>query len=306
VTRTGSRRRSRLRQRAEQVLLIAAAAILPRLPERTDGVFAALLGWFAGSVLRVRRRTVETNLAAAFPDRSSAWRRKVARAAYRHFAGEAVALLRFERMSRSEVADRLEIDGIQLLHEAVASGKGAILLAGHFGNWEVAGMGIAAKGIPIDAVARRQRNPWFDAHMSHLRERLGMGVVYRDEATREIPKRLRQSRTVALIADQNAPRGGIFVDFFGRPAATARGPGVLGLRTGTTILFVDPRRLAGRPARYRMGVHSLPTDVGSSLDERVHHLTRAFLKALEMKIREAPEQYFWFHDRWKTRPESSE
>jgi KDO2-lipid IV(A) lauroyltransferase len=306
VTRPGAKRRSRLRQRGEQVLLVAAAAVLPRLPEWFDAIFAAVLGWLAGSVLRVRRRTVERNLLAAFPDRSPRWRGKVARGAYRHFAGEAVALLRFERFSRQDVADRLEIDGIEMLQAAVSSGKGAILLAGHFGNWELAGMGTAAKGIPIDAVARRQRNPWFDAYVSRARERLGMGVVYRDEATREIPRRLRQSRAVAILADQNAPRGAIFVDFFGRPAATARGPGVLGLRTATTILFVDPRRLPGSRARYRMGVHPLPTDVGETMDDRVHALTRAFLRELEMRIREAPEQYFWFHDRWKTRPEDSE
>jgi KDO2-lipid IV(A) lauroyltransferase len=187
----------------------------------------------------------------------------------------------------------------------VASGKGAILLAGHFGNWELAGVAVAAKGIPIDAVVRRQRNPWFDAYISRFREGLGMGVVYRDEATREVPKRLRQSRVVALVADQNAPRGGIFVDFFGRPAATARGPGVLGLRTGATILFLDPRRVPGRRARYRMGVQPLTIDEGLTLDDRVHAVTQAFLRMLETRIREAPEQYFWFHDRWKTRPEES-
>jgi KDO2-lipid IV(A) lauroyltransferase len=68
-------------------------------------------------------------------------------------------------------------------------------------------------------------------------------------------------------------------------------------------LFVHPKRLGGTRARYRMGVQAIPTDVGSTLDERVLALTRAFAAALERTIEEAPEQYFWFHDRWKTRPE---
>jgi KDO2-lipid IV(A) lauroyltransferase len=306
VTGPGPKRRSRLGQRAEHALLVTMGAVIPRFPEAFDSLFAVVLGWLAGSVLRIRRRTVESNLLAAFPDRSPGWRRKVARGAYRHFAAETLALLRFARMSRSQVADRLEVAGIERFHEAVASGKGAILLAGHFGNWELAGIAVAAKGIPLDAVVRRQKNPWFNAYLAGVRERFGMGVVYRDEATREVPKRLRESRTVALVADQNTPRGGIFVDFFGRPAATARGPGVLGLRTGTTILFLDPRRLAGRRARYRMGVTPLRIDAGGTMDDRVRALTRAFVRELEMRIRDAPEQYFWFHDRWKTRPEDCE
>jgi KDO2-lipid IV(A) lauroyltransferase len=304
VTGTVPKRRSRLKQRGEQVLLIAVGAVFPRLPEAFDAIFGNLLGWLAASVLRVRRRTVDRNLLAAFPERSPGWRRKVARAAYRHFSAESLALLRFKRMSKSQVADRLEIDGLDLLHQAVASGKGAILLAGHFGNWEIAALGVAARGIPLDVVVRRQRNPWFDDHIRGIGRRFGVGVVYRDEATREVPRRLRQSRLVALVSDQNAPRGGIFVDFFGRPAATARGPGVLGLRTGTTILFLDPKRVPGLRARYRMGVTPLSIDVAKTMDDRVRALMRAFVRELEMRITEAPEQYFWFHDRWKTRPEA--
>ena len=80
----------------------------------------------------------------------------------------------------------------------------------------------------------------------------------------------------------------------------------MGLRTGTTILFLDPKRLPGRRARYRMGVTPLRIDAAETMDDRVRALMRAFVRELEMRIREAPEQYFWFHDRWKTRPEDSE
>ena len=114
----------------------------------------------------------------------------------------------------------------------------------------------------------------------------------------------RSRLAIALVADQNTPRGGIFVDFFGRPAATARGPGVLGLRTGTIIFFADPRRLPGSRARYRMGLRPLSTDAVGTNEERVNALTSAFTRELEMRIREMPDQYFWFHDRWKTRPET--
>lgn len=296
-------RRPSFRHRLEYGLLRAAAGILARAPEWVGAGLASLLGWIAGSLLRIRRGTVERNLSTAFPDRSVRWRKRVARAAYRHFAREAVSILRIEAMDRREIASRVQLEGSEALQRALESGTGAILLAGHFGNWEIAGMGFAARGLPIDAVVRRQSNPLFDAYMRNARARAGMGVLYRDEATRQVPKRLRESRAIAMVADQNAARGGIFVDFFGRPAATARGPGVLALRAGATVLFADPRRLPGWRARYRLDLRPIQFESGGSVEERVHALTRAFLERLEATIREAPEQYFWFHNRWRTRPE---
>lgn len=282
-----------------------AAAMLTRLPEGVANACGSTMGWIAGSLLRIRRRTVDENLARAFPDRSPRWRTGVAARTYRHFGREAVSLFRFQRMQPSEIQGRTEVAGLDLLEGPVASGQGVIALVGHFGNWEIAGAGATARGVPVYAVARRQKNSLFDGYMEDVRAHLGMGVVYRKEATRTILKRMRTApQVVAIVADQNVARGGVFVDFFGLSAATARGPGVLALRTGAPVVFVDSRRLPGSPARYRVRFEPVRYEVSGDAEDDVRQLTSAYMKRLEAAVREAPDQYFWFHKRWKTRPET--
>lgn len=293
----------RLKDRVEHGLVVLAEAALVRVPEPLANAFGSALGWLAGSVLGIRRRTVEANLERAFPERSGPWRRKVAAQTYRHFGREAVSLLRFQRLSASEIQERTEVRGLEYLEEPISRGSGVIVLAGHFGNWEVAGASATARGIGVDAVARRQANSLFDGYMERVREQLGMGVVYRERAAREVLKRLKGSpQVVAIVADQNAGEAGVFVDFFGSPASTVRGPGVLALRADAPVVFVDPRRLSGSRARYRIEFVPLRYEPSGDLEEDVRRLTAAYMKQLEAAVREEPAQYFWFHKRWKTRP----
>ena len=99
---------------------------------------------------------------------------------------------------------------------------------------------------------------------------------------------------------------GVFVDFFGFPASTVRGPGIFAIRTGVPVLFCDPRRLPGSKVRYRIRFSPILYEPADDLEENVHRLTRAYMASLEEVIRESPEQYFWFHKRWKTQPEVRE
>jgi Kdo2-lipid IVA lauroyltransferase/acyltransferase len=296
--------RSRLRHRVEHRLVLLASAALAHVPESVATAFGSSIGWLAGSALRIRRGTVEANLERAFPDRSADWRAKVAAATYRHFGREAVSLLRMQRLEPGEIRERTEVEGLELLRDPIAEGRGVIGLVGHFGNWEVAGASATTRGLPVDAVAKRQANALFDGYMEGVRAHLGMGVLYRDEAVREVLKRLKGAapKVVAIVADQNAGRSGVFVDFFGTAASTVRGPGVLALRSEAPVVFVDARRLPGSRARYHIRFSPLSYDRTGDLEEDVRRLTQAYMGRLEAAVREEPAQYFWFHKRWKTRP----
>jgi KDO2-lipid IV(A) lauroyltransferase len=284
-------------------MVVLAEAVLARVPEAVATAVGSAMGWLAGSLLRIRRGTVDANLERAFPDRSPRWRSRVALATYRHFGREAVSLLRFRRMAAPEVRARTDVEGLEWLQGPISRGQGVIVLAGHFGNWEIAGTSATARGIRVDAVARRQANSLFDGYMEDVRADLGMGVVYREQAAREVLKRLRAApQVVAIVADQNAGEAGVFVDFFGIPASTVRGPGVLALRAGAPVVFVDPRRLSGSSARYRIRFAPVQYEASGDLEEDVRRLTGAYMKSLEEAVREEPGQYFWFHKRWKTRP----
>lgn len=299
---SGPSGRVRFSHRVQYGLYRALAGLARALPEGAALALGSGIGWFAGSVLRIRRRVVDENLSRAFPDREAPWRRSVAVGAYRHLGRQGVILLRLARMGADAVRERTEVEGLEQVKEALSRGRGVVFATGHLGNWEIGGASVTVRDLPLAVVARRQKNPLFDAHISRTRAALGMRVIYRADALREGIRTLRAGGAIALVADQNARAGGVFVDFFGVPASTARGPAVLALRTGSLMVLAGATALPDDPGRYRVRLHPLsPPDTGNP-DEDVRLLTRAYMGTLEEMIREAPEQYFWLHRRWKTRP----
>ncbi len=292
----------RVAHRLQSGLVVGVSLLLRILPEPVAQALGYSLGWVAGSILRIRRGTVHRNLRRAFPDRPEAWRRRVARRVFPHIGREGVTLLRMAGLPSQELLRRTRVDGWEVLEEARAEGRGVLLATGHLGNWEIGGGALAVRGVPLDAVVRRQKNPLVDRRLRRTREALGISVIYREDAPRQILKSVRRGRVVALAADQNVRRGGIFVDFFGVPASTARGPAYFSLRTGAPLVLAFCHRIPGWRARYLVRFHRPPTPQTGDMEEDIRTLTRSYLAVLEEEVRRSPEQYFWPHKRWKTRP----
>lgn len=296
-------RRPTFKHRLEYILFRTFAGILRVLPERAALLLGEGLGWTAGVVFRIRMKDAHRHLALAFPDRSEKWRRRHARACFRHLGREAVAILRMARLGTQEVIERTTMEGFQEFEEAVAEGRGGIIITGHLGNWEIGGASVSARGIPLDVVVQRQANALFDGDLNRTRSRLGMEVIERGEAPRRVLRSLRGGNAVALVADQNMRAGGIFVDFFGVPAATAKGPALFALRTGAPVFLGVALRLPGGRQRYRVVMERIQVDDTGDLDEDVERLTALHTARLQHYVEEFPGQYFWQHRRWKTRPQ---
>jgi KDO2-lipid IV(A) lauroyltransferase len=294
--------RRRLGHVLEYGLFRLVTALVSALPERAALGLGALVGWLGGSVLRLRRADVDRHLAQAFPERDRAWRRRVARASYAHLGREAVSTLRVTSKGPQEVVARTTIVGFEAFRAAVEQGRGVILVTGHIGNWELGGAAFSARGLAVDAVAKGMANPLFGADLESSRRRVGVGLVDLTGAPREALRSLRRGHVLGLIADQNAREQGIFVPFLGRAASTFRGPALFALRTGAPIFLGVSLREPGVPARYRVTVERIAAARTGDLEEDVRVLTAAHTAALERAVRAAPEQYFWQHRRWKTRP----
>jgi len=290
------------RHRLEHAGFRVLSAGLLAAPERLALGMGAMLGWLAGAALRIRRADVDAHLALAFPGESPAWRRRVARASYVHLGREAVAMFRLARLDKEAVVARTEVVGLEPVEAAVRAGTGALVVTGHIGNWEIGAAALAARGLPFDVVAKGMANEAFERDLVSARERLGLRVVDMGAAPREVLRSLRAGHLVGLVADQNAGASGVFVPFFGRLAATARGPALFALRTGAPIFLGLSLRLSGAPARYRVTLRSLPVEGTDDLEADVTRVTAAHTAALEEAVRAVPEQYFWQHRRWKTRP----
>lgn len=292
----------RVRHRLEYAALRLVIGVCRAVPAGVADRVGAALGWVVARVWRPRWDVATRQLRMAFPGADEGWRRRVARRSYAHFCAEAVAIFRLSHARPAEIRERTRVFGIEVLAEAARAGRGVVLVSGHVGNWEVGAAGLVARGFPMDIVVARQRNVLFDRYLARSRERLGIALIPREEAGRGVPASLKAGRLIGIMGDQDARRAGIFVDYFGRPASTARGPAVLAMRAGATIATFHTIRRAGRTPRY--DIHVEPVEVVRRGRGRaaVAAVTRAFTARLEERVREYPEQYLWHHRRWKTPP----
>jgi KDO2-lipid IV(A) lauroyltransferase len=259
------------------------------------------LGFGVHRGVRLRRSTVERQISRAFPDHPAAWVRRTSRLCYRHFGEELVHTVRFARTGPSAVLERtLDPEDLPRRHaETVSPGSGSIIVTGHLGNWELAGAYLAAVGLPIVAVVREQRGGVGD-RLRALRSALGMETVGMREAPRVLARALSEGRTVALVADQHATAArGVPVPFFGRPAWTYQGPARLALACHVPLFF---GALIRSGDNYRTILEPVEAPATSRPEEA---LTRGWVARLEDAVRDTPEQYFWFHRRWKAVPPAS-
>lgn len=290
-----------LAHRAEYLLLRGVIGFSGLLGDGAAARLGGGLGRLAYRPFGIRREVVESHLRGAFPERGEDWIRATAAASYAHLGREGLAILRMAALTPEAVRERTGFEGLERFLEAVAAGRGVVLVTGHLGNWELGGAALAVRGVPIDVVAQRQSNPLFDRMVVETRERLGMRVIPRGRATRQGLRSLREGRVLAFVADQDAKRAGAFVPFFGRLASTHRGPAVLALRAGAPV-FVAPGMIRTPTGEYRAKLEEVVVEREGEVEEVVHRITAAFTARLEEGVRAAPDQYFWHHRRWKTRP----
>ncbi len=257
----------------------------------------AVLGTLAHAA-RLRRRVAEDNLARAFPERDAAERAAILAAHYREAGRIAAEYARLPELARARDGDVVaEIHGLE--HFESQRGRGAIVMTGHYGNFELFGAYFCRLN-PIDFVVKPLSNPRTEALVADLRRRAGVGVIPLGGGLKHIFKSLRAGRWVAMLADQDARRHGVFVPYFGRLASTPEGPARLALQTGVPIMMGFIRR---RPdGRHRVDFEAPYFPPGDASEENVRAVTAWHTARLEREVRAHPEQWFWLHRRWKTAP----
>jgi Kdo2-lipid IVA lauroyltransferase/acyltransferase len=285
--------------RAEYAALRGAVAAMERLSFRRAGVLGERIGRLGYWPLGIRRAVVERQLSAALPERSPEDIARIARETYAQLGRTSVETAILPAYDAAEIVGLFEdVQGWSIIEERLARGKGLILVTGHLGNWELGGAYLAARGVPIEVVARHMANPLFDRYLTRTRQQIGMEVVYDEDAVRRVPRSLRSGRAVAFLVDQGAVGlASTWVPFFGRYAKTPRGPAVFALRLDAPIVFgAAVRRPSGR---YQLTFE--PIDVAPSGDREadVDRIVADYTATLERWVRRTPEQYLWHHRRWK-------
>jgi Kdo2-lipid IVA lauroyltransferase/acyltransferase len=288
-----------LRHRVQYAALRGILGAIGTLGVRGGSNLGAQLGKLGYRPFGIRRRVVERQIAAAFPQWDSQRVTATAQAAYENLGRttfESALLSRYDRQRLLGLFE--EPQEWQLLERARREGRGAILVGGHLGNWELTGAYVAARGLDFEAVARQMENPLFDAYLTRNRNRLGMRIIYDGDAVRRVPRAVRAGAFVAFLMDQGAAGlASTWVPFFGRLAKTPRGPAVFALRLGVPVFFVTAIRQGD--GRYRLGIEEIPIRETGDKTADVDRIVADYTATLERWVRKAPEQYFWHHRRWK-------
>ncbi len=273
-----------------------AVSLLPDGAARALGGGLGALARYAG----IRVAVARANLARAFPGRPLAEREAILRGAYAQAGMSAVEILRFPRMTPAAL-DRIlpSVEGFEHITAARALGRGVVLLTGHFGAGELLGALVARQGYPLTFFVREQSNPLVDGDLQARRSALGVAVLAHGVGVRGVLRALQGNQCIALIADQDAGRRGVFVDFFGAPASTPPGPAEFALRSGAPLVM--GRLVRETDGRY-LGKFYPPLVLAPGGDHAadVRELTALHTRMLEDWIRERPEQWLWTHRRWKT------
>jgi len=243
------------------------------------------------------------NLQLAFPESTEAERRKIERDMVRNLGWLAAEFAHLPHYNRQNIENVIVLDGFENFAAAEGQGKGVLFLTGHMGAWELKPYAHALYHRPIHFVIRQINNPRVDRLVNHYRSLSGNQPIEKRQAARTILRVLRQGGVVGILADQNAAlEDSVFVDFLGVPAATTTGLARMARHSGAPVVpvysFWDPA-LGKYHLRYEP---ALVLERTEDEEADIRDYVVRFNEALSSYVRRFPDQWFWVHRRWKTRP----
>ncbi len=246
----------------------------------------------------IRRNVALTNLGIAYPESDPSWRREVVKKLYCNLSLSVMEFLILTKNPKAVSKWVTKVEGEEHLENLSKSGRGAVLLTAHVGNWELLAAWLACKGYPLVAGVRDPN----DVHVSKLlacyRKALGVETIPKKSLLLKGAKLLKQGKFIGILADQDGGTDGIRVSFMGKVASTVGGPAALSLLTKAPVVPIVSYRIA--PYEHEILVlppieplYELPRE------EAIGEMTIKFNDILEGFIRRSPEQWLWLHRRWR-------
>ena len=249
-----------------------------------------------------RRRFIALhNLRCAFPEKDMEELIRIAKGVYRNLAITAAEFFSMPSITRENLHEWVELEGLEHYEEGIAQGKGLLSIAAHFGNWELMPVTTPLFLKPLYIVYRPLDNPVLENMTKYVRTIHGNVMIPKGGTGKRIRELLEQDEFIGIMGDQNVSvQEGVFVDFFGRPACTGVALAALALQSGAPVL---PGFLARQKSgKYKLILKPL-VKISRTGDYQADLLenTQRFAKVVEDVVREYPDQWFWIHQRWKTK-----
>jgi Kdo2-lipid IVA lauroyltransferase/acyltransferase len=291
--------KKKIQHRLEFWLVLSLGFVLRLYPYRVSLFFANIIGDILFLLGRKRRKITLENLKRSFPDKDKKELKQIAKRAYRNIAKLLTEYMLFPKLDKGRILRLVEFEGLEVFDSALQEGKGAVLVTGHFGSWELMGAATSQKGYPIDFLVGEQHNRLVDNLMNEHRMMMGIGIIKMGAAAKGVIKALKENRFVAMLSDQDAGKDGTIVDFLGFPASTPKGPAAFSLKTNAPMIMGFIIRTNGK--RQKIILESVePIEKTSNKEEDIKRLTQAYTSVLEKYIRMHPDHWYWLHRRWKS------
>lgn len=294
-----SQRRRAFRGRVVYAILKALGAVVRRLPLAFGRACGIALGELAWHVARRDRRRAIENISIAFPEWDEERRRDTVRATFQHLGKAVFEILWMPNINARNLSDHIEYEGFDRTLAQMRAGRSVIVFTAHCGNWECLayGVGMASEGLPVSVLQRERNEADINRYISDLRASAGVHTIDRGSAgaAREMIQACRKGGILAFLIDQNIRTESAKVPFFGKPALTPIGPAKLAVRTKALAV-------AGFVERQPNGKHLIRFHEPFEASGDPIELTARLTRVIEEQIRRVPEQWVWFHDRYRERP----
>lgn len=287
-------RKKDIQNRLEYIAFRALISFLRSIPYHSAKLLAVSLFNLVGYHLGVRRKVASKQLAKVYPHKTKTEIKKILKSMYRNMA---LSALESYVLSEENLRACVSVKDPEHVTRALNMGKGAILITGHFGNWEAARV-LPHKAIPVAVVAKKQRNRLFNDYTDKVRKQSGANLIDMKTALRGIMAYLKENQMVAILTDQNAGKRGVITDFLGFPASHWTGAAKIALKYKIPIVpgFAlrkddDHLCICFEPIIYH--------PEWQDNDENCLALIKEINEVLYKYIHAYPEQWFWVHKRWK-------
>ena len=283
--------------------LRTACAAVNAVPYPLAMAAARGLGWLAFRVFGFKRSRTLKRIREVFPGISDREANAIAVQSLQNILQTGVEMMRAPRLDRKWM-DRHIVDGAlykDKLQALVDEGRGVVIMVPHSGNWYMAAWSMAKYGLPLFAIAARQRNPKLNAWMN--RQYGDIEVLDRDcrETLVRIKEKLESGRAFAILPDLRVRKPDVSAPFFGGEANVSHAGAMFAVRSGSPIVVAQMRREKGKHVFNHIATLR-PDAAAKDKKAEAARLTREVMSLLDVAVRERPGDWYWFNKRWILEP----
>ena len=287
----------------EYAVLRSAYAVVNAIPYRMACALARGTAWTLVRVFGFQRARTLARIQAVFPGKTRKDALAIATSSLANILQNAVEMIRAPRLTKAWVAKHVKDMPVYAdrLQAILSENKGAVIMVPHAGNWYMAAWAMARYGMPLCAIAARQRNPRINAWMA--RQYGTIEVLTRGDAAtlHDIRDRIRNGRAFAILPDLRVPSPDVEVPFLNGVANVSHGGALFAVVTDAPLVVAMMRRENGLHTFDHLATLRPNPDAADKKEEACR-LTREVMTLLDAAIQKTPEQWFWYNKRWILQP----